>query len=78
MESDNEVSLETITHREGFELLAKNAGINMEQTERLLELCKPSERLPPESERLLGEQGLEKAAESKKSADRNYERPRAN
>ena len=34
------------TDREGFELLAKNAGINMEQTERLLELCKPSERLP--------------------------------
>ena len=30
-----------------------------------------------QSERLLGEQGLEKAAESKKSADRNDERPRA-
>ena len=42
----------------------------MEQIERLLELCKPSERL-------LGEQGLEKAAESKKSADRNDERPRS-
>lgn len=58
------------TDREGFELLAKNAGINMEQIERLPELCKPSERL-------LGEQGLEKAAESKKSADRNDERPRS-
>ncbi|MCI7741623.1 MAG: hypothetical protein MSO56_04865 [Clostridiales bacterium] len=30
----------------GLNSLQKNAGINMEQTERLLELCKPSERLP--------------------------------